>query len=232
MLGGLATPLVCIFAVQSFVALPLLLPFKRFHKPTIFLATQFREGPGRIVSITLGSTIFVMFASSLWEIISLERSNSETGHQALMVQIQLARAQLVCTVCVINLMMGIILPRFASEVAFHDKLRKSHAALQRQAAGLSQEYSRATSGSASGSGADEVSVLKRQVDIAVQARHTLMEEMDQLKQENKKAEKALKDVKSQAKNLETSYDALMAEFTQLQQKAGVEQPEPARKKDD
>lgn len=49
--------------------------------------------------------------------------------------------------CVATAVLYPLAARLAAEMAAHGKLRKSHAALQKQAAGLSQEYARATTAS-------------------------------------------------------------------------------------
>lgn len=58
-----------------------------------------------------------------------------------MQSVQQARAHVVCITCFANMALGVLLPRLAHEVAFHDKLRKSHDALKRQAAGRALPHS-------------------------------------------------------------------------------------------
>jgi hypothetical protein len=73
----------------------------------------------------------------------------------MMLSTQLLRAQLSSALCAANMVTTVAFCRLATEIAVHDRLKVSHAALQKQAGGLSAEYKRATEaiGRVEGSGA-------------------------------------------------------------------------------
>jgi hypothetical protein len=62
----------------------------------------------------------------------------------MMTAVQLARAHLVVSLCVGNICLAFALCKLAVEMRDHEKLQKSHSALQKQAAGISKEYTRVT----------------------------------------------------------------------------------------
>lgn len=61
-----------------------------------------------------------------------------------MTAVSLARAHLAIFMCFVNITLAMAFWRLSLETKTHSQLRKSHAALQKQAAGISQEYSRIT----------------------------------------------------------------------------------------
>lgn len=64
--------------------------------------------------------------------------------RSMMTAVQLAQAQLAVALCCANILVSFALCKLSLEMRAHSKLLTSHKALTKQAAGISQEYTRAT----------------------------------------------------------------------------------------
>lgn len=65
--------------------------------------------------------------------------------RAMISAVSLARAHLAVVMCFVNISLAMAFSKLSFEMKTHGQLRKSHAALQKQAAGISQEYTRMSS---------------------------------------------------------------------------------------
>jgi hypothetical protein len=80
-------------------------------------------------------------------------------YRSMMTDVQLAQAHLVTALCCANILLASALCKLSHEMRAHSKLITSHAALTRQAAGISKEYTRVTQ-------AHPSTLLKDQLDEA------------------------------------------------------------------
>lgn len=78
----------------------------------------------------------------------------------MMTAVQLAQAHLVTAMCAANILISLALCKLSHEMRTHSKLMTSHAALTKQAAGISQEYTRATQAQAGAPKTDEALTKK------------------------------------------------------------------------
>lgn len=99
--------------------------------------------------------------------------------RALIITTQIARAELSAALCAANIFLAATLMRLAVETSVHDRLKLSHAALQKQAGGLTQEYMRATAvdskapAPAVGAGAGDGRAAQQQLEKATAAADAL-----------------------------------------------------------
>lgn len=229
----LTPPLLALLAVQSILALLLIVPVRAIRRAPILLLAAFKGAVLRVVAATVGALLLLLLLLGLVQLHQLQQrlidpaATSPAGSAGFHeTKLEMLHAVVQTLLLAVGLLLGLLLPHLATSLRQNELSALSVSTLQKQAKGLQDEYMRLASERTGERDLEEEAVLrirKLKETIGRMEKDTAgtQVEIDKWQARTRAAETNVAAIRKQTEGLQLEYDRLMDENESLRAQLAV-----------